>query len=144
MTSSNRPIGTRLNELGEKIERENDPERRYVFLLFQDLSAILYDIHKEVRESRSDHNSKLGTLEIKVNYHDDLIKDHQELVTKGETSLKWLRIIVMTLQPFLIGSMFYAYSLIAEIHDTVNQHSIILPRISDALDEHIKEHNKGN
>ena len=143
MTSNNRPIGTRLNELGEKIERENDPERRYVFLLFQDLSAILYDIHKEVRESRSDHNSKLGSLEIKVEYHDNLIKDHQELVTRGETSLKWLRIIILTLQPILIGAAVYSYSLIADLCDVTAEHSVILPRIEKQISE-LRTHSTEN
>lgn len=137
------PIGTRLTELGEKIEQENDPDRRYMFLLFQDLSAILYDIHKEIKESRNDNHGKIDALEKKIDDVGDEVDRHTRINDNNKMSVLWIKWIFSALQGFMFAAAVYSYSLIADLRDTVKEQAVVLPRLEATIND-IKQTKKAD
>ena len=125
----------RMRELAERIQQENDPERRYVFLLFSDITAMVHDLTTVIQElsmaatgARNEHNAKIALMEAKICAHD-------VVVLNGTTTINILKGTLSMVLALGIGISSYGYSLIADLRDEVTKQSVILPRLETIVSE---------
>lgn len=121
MMDDRRSVQHKLGELDEMIRGEDDPKDRNVLLVLHCLTSTILSIAKSLEDIISVHDTKFTSQAEKI-------ERHENLTIQGKVIWK---IVAST---YLAASV-YGYTLIADLRDTVNRQSLLLPRLELAIND---------
>jgi len=124
MEAGRQPVESELDRLGAMIGHEGRAEDQMMLTILHGLATVITYQAKELKEHSA---SQQAQFEV----HQKRINEHEKIVIKGETSWRWITIILSGLSICFLSLFSYGYFLIADIRDSV--------KAQQAIDDYINK-----
>lgn len=124
----------KLEEIDAMIRAENEPEKRNVLLVLQCLTSNLASNSRLLEEIEEKLHSRITAQESLLEKQKIELANYHDITVQVKTGWKMFSTVIGLFQASILAIGIYGYTLIANLRDTVNVQSIILPELERKLE----------